>query len=148
MQHMWTCRFSSRGWEMGVDFRHGASGFRFSHQTRAAQTPTVIKRMRLKGSKQLIHISLLVKRFYSGWILDHLHWIWSLVQTVLRQIVTRLGNKNWWIVKSIEWRSPPRVCWSCAPCFTTSPAQLCPLKGIQLSAKTRYVKGFPGVENT
>ena len=147
---MWTCRFSSRGWEMGgsLDFRHGASGFQFSHQTRAAQTPTVIKRMRPKGSKQLIHISLLVKRFYSEWILDHLHWLWSRVQTVLRQIVTRLGDKNWWIVKSIEWRSPPRVCWSCAPCFTTSPAQLCPLKGIQLSAKTRYVKGFTGVENT
>ena len=50
---------------MGVDFRHGASGFQFSHQTRAAQTPTVIKRMRPKGSKQLIHISLLVKRVHS-----------------------------------------------------------------------------------
>ena len=36
---------------MGVDFRHGASGFQFSHQTRAAQTPTVIKKDETEGKQ-------------------------------------------------------------------------------------------------
>ena len=42
----------------------------------------------------------------------------------------------------LEWPSRPRLGWSCGPCFTfTSPVQLRPLKGIQLSERiTRYVR--------